>query len=72
MLQRSLKKFDKIVFLRKRFYRNSLIMCIVVPETCRQKNEYGLLINDLLSFTLYLLEIDKIQITQRTYFETSF
>ena len=53
MLQRALIKSDKTVFLRKKCYRNGLIMCIVVHKT-RAKNKCGLSINDLLSFTLDL------------------
>ena len=51
MLQGALIKIDKTVYLRKKnCYRNGLIMCVVVRKRVA-KNKYGLLINDLLSFT---------------------
>ena len=55
MLQRALIKSDKTVLLQKNCYRNGLIIFIVVHEKRRQK-KYGFSINDLLSFTLGLLQ----------------
>ena len=53
MLQGTLMKFDKTVFLQKNCYGNMLIMCIVVHET-RHHKQYGLSINNILLFTFAL------------------
>ena len=37
MLQEALIKFDKTVFLRKNYYKNGLIVGIVVHKTRHQK-----------------------------------
>ena len=37
MLHRALINFDKTVFLRKKYYRNDLIKCIVVHKTRHEK-----------------------------------
>ena len=54
MLQGALIKFDKTVFLRQKLLQKWLgNVYIAVHETSCQK-KYGLLINDLLLFTLGL------------------